>query len=172
MDEGKNWTELTFSGITDPKTPNHLPWLCLKSGITFINATTGWATANTAEIGIFPFYVTHDGGITWQHQNLAWPKGLIEPVASILPPIFFGMMDYSLFGLSILVMPGQQTAPSPAVFAPCEAQQLSLTFDKSGAALGNDAAQFVLTNQSQESCTLTGYPSLQLLDARHQPIHV
>ncbi len=59
---------------------------------------------------------------------------------------------------------------SPSAPAPCQTQHLLLAFDKGGVALGNAAAQFVLVNQSKASCTLSGYPALKLLDARHQPI--
>lgn len=54
--------------------------------------------------------------------------------------------------------------------APCQTQQLQLAFDKSGAAMNNDSAQFALANQSQQSCTLSGYPALQFLDAQFQPV--
>jgi Domain of unknown function (DUF4232) len=59
---------------------------------------------------------------------------------------------------------------SPSAPAPCQTQHLQLAFDKSAAAMSNDGVQFVLVNQSKEDCTLFGYPALQLLDARHQPI--
>lgn len=59
---------------------------------------------------------------------------------------------------------------SPSAPAPCQTQHLLLAFDRFGAATSNEAAQFVLVNQSKQSCTLSGYPALQLLDARHQPI--
>lgn len=67
-------------------------------------------------------------------------------------------------------VPAPQSSPSGISLAPCRIQHLLLAFDKSGVALGNEGAQFVLVNQSKEGCTLSGYPALQLLDARHQPI--
>ena len=54
--------------------------------------------------------------------------------------------------------------------APCQTQQLQLAFDTFGAATSNEAAQFALVNQSQQSCTLSGYPALQFLDAQSQPV--
>ena len=36
--------------------------------------------------------------------------------------------------------------------------------------MNNDGAQFTLVNQSQQSCTLSGYPALQFLDAQFQPV--
>ena len=67
-------------------------------------------------------------------------------------------------------VPAPRSSPSPSAPAPCQTQHLLLAFDKGGVALGNAAAQFFFANQSKGSCTLVGYPALQLLDARHQPI--
>jgi hypothetical protein len=68
------------------------------------------------------------------------------------------------------VQPAPRVSPSEASPAPCQTQQLLLAFDEGGVAVGNAGAQFVFANQSKGSCTLVGYPALQLLDARHQPI--
>ncbi|HLZ60998.1 MAG TPA: DUF4232 domain-containing protein [Ktedonosporobacter sp.] len=66
--------------------------------------------------------------------------------------------------------PAPRSDPSLSAPALCQTQHLLLAFVKSGAAMNNDGAQFVLVNQSKQSCTLSGYPAVQLLDARHQPI--
>lgn len=47
----------------------------------------------------------------------------------------------------------------------CTASQLHLTLHGGGAAAGNVAQTFVLTNQSGSACTLDGYPSVNLLNA-------
>ncbi|QBD80328.1 DUF4232 domain-containing protein [Ktedonosporobacter rubrisoli] len=63
-----------------------------------------------------------------------------------------------------------RSASSPSAPPPCQTQHLLLAFGTFGAATSNEAAQFVLVNQSKQSCTLSGYPAVQLLDAQHQPI--
>ncbi len=59
-----------------------------KTGLTFVNASTGWATSN----GLF---VTHDGGATWKQQPL-------PAQACCLLPTFFTAHDGILPGGSQL----------------------------------------------------------------------
>ncbi|QBD77309.1 DUF4232 domain-containing protein [Ktedonosporobacter rubrisoli] len=66
--------------------------------------------------------------------------------------------------------PSPRSASSPWAPPPCQTQHLLLAFGTFDAATSNEAAQFVLVNQSKQSCPLSGYPAVQLLDARHQPI--
>ncbi|HEY7414360.1 MAG TPA: DUF4232 domain-containing protein [Ktedonobacteraceae bacterium] len=66
--------------------------------------------------------------------------------------------------------PTPQSSPTPSASAPCQTQNLLLAFDTFGAATSNEGLQLALVNQSKQSCTLSGYPELQLLDAQHQPI--
>jgi hypothetical protein len=84
--------------------------------------------------------------------------------------VFAGCAHASSSAGATPTVPAPRSSPSPSAPALCQTQHLLLAFDKSGVALGNAAAQFVLVNQSKQSCTLFGYPALQLLDARHQPI--
>lgn len=66
--------------------------------------------------------------------------------------------------------PALRSSPPLAPPAPCQIRHFRLAFDKGGVGLSNEGAQFVFVNQSKENCTLSGYPALQLLDARHHPI--
>ena len=45
-----------------------------------------------------------------------------------------------------------------------------LAFDTGTTAMSQAAAQFILVNQSSESCRLEGYPTLQFLDVHHQAL--
>ncbi len=87
-DGGKTWRKVSSTTLQTGRAPGHLPWFGKKSGISFLTAQTGWATAGEAT-NIW-FYVTHDGGVTWQPQPLTWPSGLVYPTATTIPPIFFG----------------------------------------------------------------------------------
>ena len=87
-DGGKTWGKVSSTTIQTGRAPGHLPWFGKKSGISFLNAQTGWATGGEAP-NIW-LYVTHDAGVTWQPQPLTWPAGLVSPLATTAPPIFFG----------------------------------------------------------------------------------
>jgi photosystem II stability/assembly factor-like uncharacterized protein len=89
VDGGTSWqriasTDQPSSGLTREG---------FKSGISFRDALNGWATTGSdtgrpANPGLF---VTHDGGKTWQIQNLPLPKGQssVEQMGTT-PPVFFG----------------------------------------------------------------------------------
>ena len=58
-----------------------------KSGLSFVNETTGWATGFTAADNFAWLYITHDGGVTWQHQAIPLPANASQ--VSTIPPVFF-----------------------------------------------------------------------------------
>src|SRR5260221_7261908 len=76
-DGGKSW-----AAVSDFSQNGH------KTGLTFVNASTGWATSNG-------LYVTHDGGATWKQQPL-------PAQACCLLPTFFTAHDGILPGGSQL----------------------------------------------------------------------
>jgi len=92
-DGGHTWENVSMtSGDPAQSTGDSLPYACNKTGLAFANATTGWATGHCTTGGAF-FYVTHDGGATWQSQPLRPPAG--SPAAlfddcdcETTPPIF------------------------------------------------------------------------------------
>jgi photosystem II stability/assembly factor-like uncharacterized protein len=65
-----------------------------KSGLGFLNASTGWLTGTAApEENGFWIYVTHDGGATWQQQTLSTPRGANHAQFYLSPPSFFNDHD-------------------------------------------------------------------------------
>jgi photosystem II stability/assembly factor-like uncharacterized protein len=83
-DGGQSW-----SAVSDFPQSGH------KTGLVFVNATTGWATS----AGL---YVTHDAGVTWRAQPLPDPPG--DGPASAGLPTFFGDHDGLLpAGTKVLV---------------------------------------------------------------------
>lgn len=132
------------------------------------------------------YTVTSRFGITLNSQQ--YPKshlqvlcnpqdtlGSISNIPSVVPPLYavryqgvepgICTIRNGNFYLIVRIVALITSAP-----APCQTRQLRIAFDNNGAAAGNAGAQFVFVNQSQESCTLSGYPAIQLLDARHQPM--
>jgi hypothetical protein len=102
------------------------------------------------------------------HHPLRGTLGVLWLFSVVL--ILAGCAPASTSTGSTPTKPAPQASPSTAAPVPCQTQQLQLAFDRFGAATGNEGAQFALVNQLKQSCTLSGYPAVQLLDAQHQPI--
>jgi len=98
VDSGKTWLKVSESNASRPlsdTTRGQLPFAGLKAGFTFIDAQTGWMVGQTQHANFFWFYVTHDGGKTWQHQDLPHPTIPTSPTGAgpqfqLQPPTFFG----------------------------------------------------------------------------------
>lgn len=74
-DGGMHWQQVSLtSGMQGESTPGSLPFVCDKSGITFSDTTTGWAGGACPGGELF-FYVTRDGGQTWESVALPAPSG-------------------------------------------------------------------------------------------------
>ncbi len=102
-DGGATWQVVSVSNANTVNNPAAIPFGGDKSGLSFVNATTGWITG-FSPVGQFVWlYVTHDGGATWQHQSIS---GLEDPFGiSTLPPIFFNTTD----GILPVVLPNSQS---------------------------------------------------------------
>ncbi len=87
---GAGWTDvMSIRPETNPQA-GALPFSGDKSGLSFRDASTGWATGFVAGPNLFPWlYVTHDGGATWQHQSLPIPSAITNAQVALTPPTFF-----------------------------------------------------------------------------------
>src|SRR5215469_5362287 len=63
-------------------------------------------------------------------------------------------------------------SPTGAMVANCQTSQLTLAKQGDENGLGNFANIYRLQNTSQQTCTLEGYPGVQLLDANQQPMPI
>lgn len=94
VDGGLTWSEITHHATTDPAQPSSLPADLLLNGLSFLDSSTGWIAGggNGNESSLL---VTHDGGLTWQRQQLALPRGISTYAAGsiIYPPQFFSDRD-------------------------------------------------------------------------------
>jgi photosystem II stability/assembly factor-like uncharacterized protein len=99
VDGGAHWTkvEQTVGGVQEA--PGSLPFGCDKAGVSFINATTGWATGSCAGGSPF-FFVTHDAGRTWSAQSFSIPGGASGGggFTTSLPVFFTDRSGYFLLG--------------------------------------------------------------------------
>jgi photosystem II stability/assembly factor-like uncharacterized protein len=86
-DGGKTWITVSDGNYTPHPPPGALPFDGGKSGLSFLTASTGWATGWSAAKDFF--YETHDGGHTWQPQPLPMPSSVSETE----PPTFFTATD-------------------------------------------------------------------------------
>src|SRR5258708_7429114 len=81
-DGGKSWTAVSRTTYgSQSNIPATFPFTGHKTGLTFINASTGWATGPW-------LYITHDGGAIWQSQTLP-----IAPGQVFAAPTFFNARD-------------------------------------------------------------------------------
>ncbi|HEX9131082.1 MAG TPA: hypothetical protein VF844_02195 [Ktedonobacteraceae bacterium] len=92
-DGGKSWTRVADALFADTTPPGHLPYGGQKSGIRFLDASTGWVTGTVFVPGLSWLYITHDGGSSWYQQNLLKPPGLPAAQLSIISPTFFSTVD-------------------------------------------------------------------------------
>ncbi len=83
---GQSWTMVA----TTNNPASGLPSEGDKTGISFMNTTTGWATADIPADYSW-LYKTTDGGKTWHSQPLTAPSGVTNIGEFITtPPVFFG----------------------------------------------------------------------------------
>ena len=94
-DGGKTWSNVSsaFPASTDTPPPGHLPFGGRKSGIHFLNTSTGWITGTVVVNDLAWLYVSHDGGSTWYQQSLSLPSGVPSAQLSLLSPTFFSATD-------------------------------------------------------------------------------
>ncbi|UNO50470.1 WD40/YVTN/BNR-like repeat-containing protein [Alicyclobacillus acidoterrestris] len=82
-DGGKTWSRILS------KTVSNKLLLGNKTGITFVNSTTGWLTVDSGQHpGQVGLYVTNDDGRTWGLQNVPVPTNLQKNYAHPLAPTF------------------------------------------------------------------------------------
>lgn len=80
------------SGLHWTKVAQDLPIRNI-TGISFKDAGTGWLTGSSGKPHPM-LYITHDGGHTWQQQDIAWPAGKLDYTAmDLYPPHFFSKLD-------------------------------------------------------------------------------
>jgi len=94
-DGGKTWRNASSAlpASTDIPPPGHLPFGGRKSGIHFLNTSTGWITGTVLVNDLAWLYVSHDGGSTWYQQLLSLPPGVPSAQLSLLSPTFFSATD-------------------------------------------------------------------------------
>jgi photosystem II stability/assembly factor-like uncharacterized protein len=92
-DGGKSWTKVADALFADATPPGHLPYGGQKSGIHFLDASTGWVTGTVLVPGLSWLYITHDGGLSWHQQTLLKPPGIPTAQFTINSPTFFSTTD-------------------------------------------------------------------------------
>ena len=98
-DGGATWKVISVSNYTTVNNPTAIPFGGDKSGLSFVNETTGWATGSSAADNFAWLYVTHDGGVTWRHQAISLPANATQ--VSTISPVFFNATD----GLLPVIIP-------------------------------------------------------------------
>jgi photosystem II stability/assembly factor-like uncharacterized protein len=91
-DGGAHWVNVSYTGA-NRATPGSLSLGGDKNGISFRDTSTGFASGSTFAQGFLWFYVTHDGGRTWEQQALPLPPAYRATTFDIAPPQFFTPWD-------------------------------------------------------------------------------
>jgi photosystem II stability/assembly factor-like uncharacterized protein len=94
-DGGKTWAMVSaaYAASTDTPLPGRLPFGGAKTGLGFLDGTTGWVTGSSPVNGYLLLYATHDGGATWYPQPLLLSPEEKSSHLSISPPLFFTATD-------------------------------------------------------------------------------
>ncbi len=94
-DGGRTWAMISaaYAASTDTPPPGQLPFGGSKTGLGFLNATTGWVTGSSPINGYTLLYTTHDGGSTWHRQTFPLLPEEASSHLSISPPLFFNATD-------------------------------------------------------------------------------
>jgi len=94
-DGGRTWVKIAIAPASslDIPLPGKLPFSGSKSGLSFLNATTGWVTGRVPVDGYILLYRTYDGGATWYPQSLPLAPTERSSQLAILPPLFFNATD-------------------------------------------------------------------------------
>jgi photosystem II stability/assembly factor-like uncharacterized protein len=93
IDSGANWTRLYSLDPTQGDSAAGLPFAGSKNGIGFASTTRGWVGGAMPMDGYVWLFVTQDGGLTWQHQDLVLPAGFEQAMTSVDAPIFFNSLE-------------------------------------------------------------------------------
>ncbi|HEU5369392.1 MAG TPA: YCF48-related protein, partial [Ktedonobacterales bacterium] len=94
IDGGQSWVKLQSVDAQGNSQLGNLPLQHI-NWLTFTDAATGWATGDNARSdGVVRLYGTHDGGATWQAQELPLPAQWFDgPTVDALAPEFFNGQD-------------------------------------------------------------------------------
>jgi photosystem II stability/assembly factor-like uncharacterized protein len=93
-DGGASWSKIADTGSPPNKTGT-IPFDGKEKTISFLNASTGWLTEFSNRPDFLALYVTHDGGVNWQHQELPVPPGadISGGQNTVRAPTFFNAQD-------------------------------------------------------------------------------
>ncbi len=94
-DGGKTWVVVSSAlpASTDTPPPGQLPFGGDKAGLGFLDSMTGWITGSFPLNGYVFFYVTRDGGATWNRQTLPFSPNQASTQIVTRPPRFFTATD-------------------------------------------------------------------------------
>ncbi len=89
-DGGATWLSVFNDDPTRPDSSGSLPLGGIKSGMTFLDASTGWVTGERPVNGEVYLFVTHNGGLDWAEQTIPLPSGYDAYMYLPQAPVFFG----------------------------------------------------------------------------------
>ena len=116
VDGGTTWTKLSEADTSGSQ--GHLPLSCSKGLPVFLNNTTGWMPGACSSGGGPFFFVTRDGGRTWNDVRIALPAGYSGPCMCAINSLRFSDPRFSTSrtGAFVLDLYGTDGAPHDFIY--------------------------------------------------------
>ena len=99
MDGGATWAKLSEANTSGAS--GRLPLRCSKGTPVFLNSSTGWMPGGCSAGGGPFFYVTRDGGRTWNDARIAMPASAAAPCMCEIDSLRFSDSRNGAFVLNI-----------------------------------------------------------------------
>ena len=183
-DGGKSWARVTrvYPASTDGPPQGQLPFGGSKSGLSFVDAATGWVTGSMPVNNLTWVFRTHDGGSTWQQQALPPLSHATSALLSFTSPTFFTANDGILpvnftgqntsgFGIYVTHDGGNTWKSVPAAQPPISLATIDFIDTNHGWATDNEGSNLYVTKDGGEHWTKLAFaftsnslPSFKLLD--------
>jgi photosystem II stability/assembly factor-like uncharacterized protein len=106
-DGGLSWIKLSEADSSGLR--GHLPLTCSKNAPVFLNATTGWVPGSCGAGGGPYFYVSRDGGRSWNPVRLSVPAGYPADCMCEVSGLRFLDARYGIFVLTFNDGAGQRS---------------------------------------------------------------
>jgi uncharacterized protein DUF4232 len=116
------------------------------------------------------------GGCTWRARVTSasgcYRRGRSYPALLVLPLTVMLLASCGSLRTQASASPTVIVTQTPTPAPTCQTDQMAITANDRGAALGHSAVEFDVRNATAQTCSLDGYPTLQVLDASQQPLTV
>jgi photosystem II stability/assembly factor-like uncharacterized protein len=173
-DGGATWSQVFKNAESDSAGSASLPLSGMKTGMAFLNSTTGWIVGEIPEDDVVYLYRTSDGGATWARQTINLPEGVSGVTVSLQAPVFFsesaGVLPVGLHSAdkeSTVLYTTSDSGKTWTASAPVESKGLAAVASLTDAFVWDGGASLYATHDGGATWT-TVTPNLSLADSLAQ----